>query len=343
MQRTGTDVRPGLDVRRLSRLIAVAVERCALDLSGISVLTEAATGPYVVTSVLAATAGARVVALTRASPYGSLADVRSQTLCLAAHCGVADRITVTDKRSPSLFGEADVITNSGHVRPIVGAEAAAIRSDAVLSLMFETWEIHAGRLDLDINGLRARGVRIAGTNERHPHVDVFSFLGQMAVVQLADAGISTYGGVLAVLSDNPFAAYLDHGLTAAGAHVILARSWSDLLSGVGDAVPDAVLVALTPTGRPAVPDAALDEVSARWPGTPVVQYWGDIDRETCTRMGVRTWPIEAPATGHMGVLPSRLGPEPIVRLQAGGLKVAQILLMPPDARSASDLEYLDAY
>jgi hypothetical protein len=45
----------------------------------------------------------------------------------------------------------------------------------------------------------------------------------------------------------------------------------------------------------------------------------------------------------MGVLPSRVGPEAIVRLQAGGLKVAQVLLQPASARSVQDLEYVDAF
>jgi hypothetical protein len=45
----------------------------------------------------------------------------------------------------------------------------------------------------------------------------------------------------------------------------------------------------------------------------------------------------------MGVLPSRLGPEPIVRLQTGGLKVAQVLLTPAAERCAQDMEYVDAF
>jgi hypothetical protein len=43
----------------------------------------------------------------------------------------------------------------------------------------------------------------------------------------------------------------------------------------------------------------------------------------------------------MAVLPSAVGPEPIVRLQAGGLRVAQVLLTPEEARAPIDLEYLD--
>jgi hypothetical protein len=43
----------------------------------------------------------------------------------------------------------------------------------------------------------------------------------------------------------------------------------------------------------------------------------------------------------MGVLPSDVGPEPVVRLQAGGLRVGQVLLVPEDQRTPDDLAFLD--
>lgn len=330
------DERPGLSTGRLCRLVSEAVERCALDLSGARVLTEAATGAYVVTPVIAAVSGARVVALTADSRYGTGEQVKAATMALAAQLGVADRIVITTQRAPEHFAAADVITNSGHVRPILGELAAAVRPDAVLSLMFESWEAQVGRLDIDVDVLRDRGVQIAGTNERHPHVDVFSYLGPMAVVELADAGVSAYGGRIAVLCDNAFRDYIADGLKAAGAEVDVAAS----LDGLSTQYPDAVLVALQPTGGSVLSAADLHRIGTSWPDCILVQFWGDIDRVQCP---VACWPVVAPPVGHMGVLPSRLGPEPIVRLQAGGLKVAQVLLMRSAARTAQDVEYVDAF
>jgi hypothetical protein len=335
---TTVDSRPGLSNVRLAQLVQASVERCALDLSGAVVLTEAATGPYVVTPVLAALAGAEVIALTKPTRYGSVDEVRAVTQQLAAAVGVADRITVTTERSPELFARADVVTNSGHLRPIVGELASAIRPDAVLSLMFEAWEIQAGRLDIDLDLLRERGVAMAGTNERHPHVDVFSFLGPMAVAQLADAGVSAYLGRIALLCDNPFAEFMRDGLLRVGAQVELA---ADLPSLLFTAQPDALVVAMTPTGSSVLSAAQLRQVAQTWPGTVLTQYWGDIDRSLATDTGLACWPAQDPGAGHMGVLPSRVGPEPIVRLQTGGLKVAQVLLKPVEQRTESDLAYVD--
>jgi hypothetical protein len=39
--------------------------------------------------------------------------------------------------------------------------------------------------------------------------------------------------------------------------------------------------------------------------------------------GLTVWPRESPSAGHMAVLLSEIGPEPIVRLQAGGLRAAE--------------------
>ena len=329
--------RPGYSVERMAELVSDAVERMALNLDGVRVLTEAATGAYSVTPVIAALAGADVTALTKASRYGSVEDVTAEVFALADALGVGSRVTIVTERRPEQFASADLITNSGHLRPITGEFADAIRPGAALALMFESWEIQAGREDLALEHLKAKGVRLAGTNERHSHVDVFSYLGAMAVAHLADAGIPAYRTKLAVICDNPFLDYLVDGLQRAGAAVITAPDLSDLdESGL-----DAVIVSKTPTGQSVVSPAALTELARMNRTAVIVQFWGDIDREAVTASGLRAWPLQAPIAGHMGVLPSRLGPDAIVNLQAGGLKVGQVLLTEVDNRTAADLEYVD--
>ena len=45
-------------------------------------------------------------------------------------------------------------------------------------LMYEAWEFRAQ--DVHLEAWSCDGIRVAGTNERHPAVDVFSYLGIMA-------------------------------------------------------------------------------------------------------------------------------------------------------------------
>src|SRR5215475_2518526 len=80
---------------RLVKLMRETIAFLELDLSDLVILTEAASGPYVVTPVIAALAGAkRVLALTRDSHYASAKTVIAQTRVLEALCGLNPGIEI---------------------------------------------------------------------------------------------------------------------------------------------------------------------------------------------------------------------------------------------------------
>ncbi|WP_406695922.1 hypothetical protein V5E97_33495 [Singulisphaera sp. Ch08] len=328
---------PGLNPRRLANLMRHAVRRCRLDLSGAVVVTEAATSSYVVTPILAAMAGAnKVFAIAQASRHGTVQDVIDQTKAVAHAAEVPGIVEVITALSPEIVAQADVITNSGHVRPIDERMVAHLKPGAVIPLMYESWELRAS--DVDLEACRTRGIAVAGTNERHPEIDVFSYLGMMAVKLLLDAGVSVYRSRILVLCDNPFEPYIRRGLVAAGASV---ESADHLISGLLPEEVDAIVVAQRPNGHPVISEREASWIAARYPGAVVTQFWGDLNRDALDRVGVAYWPDRAPAAGHMGVLPSDIGPESIVRLQAGGLKVAEILLRANQGKQIREWEYVD--
>lgn len=328
-----TDDRPGLNPRRLLTLMQAAIQRCALDLQGATVLTEAATGAYVVTPVLAALAGARqVFALTSTSCYGTVDQVREQTHYLAKLAGVSRRIEVGTSRSRDLVAQADIITNSGHVRPIDAEMVDWMRPGAVIPLMYEAWEFRPG--DVDLAACRERGVLVAGTNEDHPAVDVMSFLGIMAVKLLLDAGVAVYSSHILVLSDNRFGPLIERGLVSAGASVDLVENLPGEERG---RTYDAVLVGLQPGPEPVLCARDVVAIAERWPGAVLAQFWGDMDRSALTAVDVPFWPSEAPLPGHMAILPSAVGPDPVVRLQAAGLKTGELLWRWGEAATPADI------
>ncbi len=328
---------PGLHPDRLVRLMREAVQRCKLNLSGAVVLTEAASGSYVVTPLLAALAGARrVYALTRSGPYGSVEAIAAHTRGLALQAGVADQIRVVTEKRPDLLTQADIVTNSGHVRPLDATLIAELKPSTVIPLMYESWEFRPGEVDLE--SCRRRGIAVAGTNERHPAVDVFSYLGSMALKLLLGAGVAVYRSRILLVCDNPFASFLQHGLSSAGAAV----EWVKDLEAANALAPlDAILVALKPRPRAVIGAVEAATIAGRWPGAVVAQFWGDLDRAALTASRVPYWPREAPVLGHMGILPSDVGPEPVVRLQAGGLKVAEVLRHGGSNRAGPGWEYVD--
>ncbi|PSB14897.1 hypothetical protein C7B65_25645 [Phormidesmis priestleyi ULC007] len=313
------DTRPGLNPQRLITLMQQAIQRCDLQLQSATVLTEAATGAYIVTPVLAAMAGAsKVFALTKSTRYGSVEQVKAQTQQLAEIAGISDRLEFIAEKSPEIVAQADIITNSGHVRPIDAEMIDWMKLTAVIGLMYEAWEFRPE--DIDLAACQQRGIPIAGVNERHPAVDVFSFLGIMAVKLLLDAGVAVYTSNILLLCDNPFSPFIERGLVNSGA---LADKVTSLSEAPLDKEYDAILVALQPQPEPVLSANDATLIAKYWSGAIVAQYWGDIDRYAFAAYNIPIWPEIEPKLGHMGILPSHVGPEPVVRLQTGGLKAAE--------------------
>ena len=326
------DQRPGLDPRRLVGLMKPAIGRLGLELAGHAVLTEAATGAYAVTPVLAALAGARVFALANTTRYASADEIEKATLGLAKIAGVGDCIELVYEKSPAILSRIDVVTNSGQVRPIDKTVVSYLKSTCVVPLMYEAWEYRSA--DVDLDACRSRGIVVAGTNEQHPAVDVFSFLGLLAVRQLHDAGIEVHGCHIVSLCDNDFAPFIRSGLESCGAKVSQTRQ---LTQQVLTPHCDAIVVALKPGDGPVLTAADADLLGKHAPGTVVVQYWGDVDRKALVHAHIPVWPPQEPTAGHMAVLLSAIGPEPIVRLQAGGLKVGEVLARGLDVATPQEL------
>ncbi len=317
--------------------IETRVAVLGLDLAGATVVTEAATGAYACTATIAALAGARrVIARARDTRrHGTARDAAEATLGLARSAGVADRVEVVADLPDAALAACDILTNSGHLRPITRPMIELLPSHAVIGLMFEAWEFRGA--DLDLAACRERGIRVAAVNERHPHVAVFPFLGRLAVRLLAEAAVTRTGSHVALLCDNPFAPFILDGLLQAGFH---ARCFDSPAAVPGDGW-DAVVIALDP-GRNAplgAPDFAHLATAAA--GVPVAQFWGDVDRAAAAGAGFgNVLPIVAPGPGHMGILLNALGPEPIIRLQTGGLKAAEIILGGKEVLTGSVAEIL---
>src|SRR5437667_2240427 len=127
-----------LDSSRLHRLLWQAIDLLELNLTGARVLTEAASREYAVTPILAAAAGAEVCALTRDSPYASVAEVLRQVTSIASVVGVSmDSIRVLSDRA-SLPARFDVITNLGFVRPVDAAVLERLSPTGVVYYMCES-------------------------------------------------------------------------------------------------------------------------------------------------------------------------------------------------------------
>jgi hypothetical protein len=324
---------------RMVALIRETIDFLALDLSRLTVLTEAASGSYVVTPIVAALAGAaRVIALTRASRYATAEQVCAQTQALERLCSLpVEVVEIYTERTPDLFAAADIVTNLGFVRPIDAAVVASLKPTAVVPLMCEAWEFRPG--DVDAAACRARGIPVIGTNESYPGLDVFAYCGWLALKMLFDAQIEVHKSKLLVVSSDQFGPVIANRLAQTGAAVRLLASLADI--GAADLPADALIVAdyarqdmiIGPGG-----DVTAAEMASACPGVTVIQFVGQVDVAGLAAAGVHVYPGSELGPRRMALTLAGLAPRPVIELHAAGLKVGEIAARARLAgQSAADL------
>jgi len=320
------------------------VDALQLNLKGRTVLTEAASGAYIVTPLIAAMAGAKVFAFSKTTRYGQVDDVFSETKMLAKNFSDFPlNIHYIENILPEVISQADIITNSGHLRPLTAEWLCHARADVVIPLMYEAWEWRDA--DMDIQYIKKRGFKVGATNERHPDVDVFNFLGDMALKQIFDAGICPYRNRFILLCNNDFGPFIAKTLAKIcdGLAVIDKDSnqdkynpdETDWLGGFPEIkIPEkyktaeAVIFTAYPFDQTWIGHQSpirIDQISSQISDPLILRFAGDLEESALQMSGVRFFPAQV-KSGHMGILPSAIGFDPIIRLQSGGLKAGEALL-----------------
>jgi len=203
---------------RAKKLIAETIDRLELSLAGLHIFTEAASNNFVVTPIIAAMAGAEsVAAIARDSAYGSFKQIREETLQLAEYCGISSRLEVVSHKEQALLDRADIVTNLGFVRPLDADTIAMIKPGAVIPLMFEKWESRPGEIDLEL--CRRKNISVVATNEDQSLVNVFNYMGSLALKMVLDGAIELYKSRLAVIGRDKFAKAVHSLLSAMGLHI----------------------------------------------------------------------------------------------------------------------------
>src|ERR1035437_1415469 len=176
---------------RSRALIGKLIRKYELDLSGLTVFTEAATGSYRYTSLIAALAGAKqVYAVAADSKYGQKEIVKDQTLREAEASGVHDKITILFGKDGECLSHSDIVTNLGFVRPITSEMVSYMKPTTVISLM---WLVSEFRSDeLDFKACVQKGILVMGTNEHHPMLKLFDSIGFKICKLLFQTGLSVY-------------------------------------------------------------------------------------------------------------------------------------------------------
>ena len=314
-----------MNARRTGRLIRESIEQLGLDLSGLAVLTEAATGHYAVTAAIAAAAGAEsVFAVARDSAWGSANEASAETRAMVLSTTGTDSLTIVDQLSPDVLSTADVITNLGFVRPLDEQRVRHLKSTAVVSLMCEPWEVRPS--DVDVTACVRRGIAVLGTNEGTPEWPVFSYSGPLAVQMLFEAGIEVLGTRIAVLGRDRFAPEIAKALRRAGAVVRVDRRLTRSSSLAAVRGVDVVIVADYASDDVIVGASGLlrtVDLASVAPDATIIQFAGGVDDVDLRAAGHNVWPSPVVPPRRMSRTFAALGPKPVIQLHAAGLRVGE--------------------
>jgi len=172
----------------LNKNIRYSIDKFSLQLNGLNILTEAATGNYAVTPVIAACAGANVFALAKDSHYGSIEEISNQIKRLAKSLNVSDKIRIIFSYDDVDLSLIDILTNTGFNRPIDKRIINKLSGKCVIPLMMEPWEYRSS--DVDIDACIKKGIKVYGTDECSSLVQTFKYLGYLVLYKLLNNGVS---------------------------------------------------------------------------------------------------------------------------------------------------------
>lgn len=328
----------GFNYERVARLIARAVESFELELDNLTVYTEAATGGFAATAATAVAAGAEsVYALAQDSTYGSATEARNHTSQLTETVGNTDCLICPDEKRQHHLRDADIITNTGFVRPINQRVIEWLGPSTAVPLMYEPWEFR--ETDMDIESLWASDIPVLGTDERDNRLQTQQYLRSLAPSIAFEQDLEVFRGEFIVLGQGRMARHAVAGLEALGGsvtqvHPAMGRNHDSITEC--DTVTeetlnqlDAVFVIDHSTDDILVGESAIvdpSELKKRTEGAIVAHICGPVEKNDMDAVGVVYAPENPAPAGTMSYTVGYLGPRPIVDLHTAGLRIGADLV-----------------
>jgi hypothetical protein len=324
-------------IRRVSKILHQCCEDYKLDLEGLFILTEAATGAYLYTPILSALAGASMVfAVAGDSPFGAKEDVRDMTLEAARKFGVGAEVQVVFRKDKEIVEKCDILTNTGFVRPINRKMISWLKPTAVIPLMWETWEFREA--DLDLGACRDYGILVMGTSEEKAPLAMYGYTGFLAMKLLFELGLEGYKTKVLLLGGKEglgFSIYnhfkqigiettwFANSETDSSPYTQLANHFLE-----NGAKYDGIIVAEHADNIMLLGEDGLltyKQLKEANPAICVGVIAGNLDIDGLKNSGLSFFPRDIYPFGYISYQPYSLGPRPVLELFAAGLKVGEVM------------------
>jgi hypothetical protein len=326
-----------LNEGRIERILRKCIRDFDLDLGGLVVFTEAATGPYLYAPILTALAGAaKVYAIAATSRFGDREYVRQQTLEAASRLGVDSEVQVVFEKTKDHIQQSDIVTNTGFVRPISREMISWLKPTAVIPLMWETWEFR--KADLDLGACRDHGILVMGTDEEKAPLAMYGYSGFMAMKLLFELGLEGYKTKVLLLGGKKglgFSIY--NHFKQVGIEITWfadsetdSKPYTQLASHFleNGAEYDGIIVAEHADNILLLGEDGLltyEQLKETNPAICIGLIAGNLDIGGLKNSGLHFFPRDIYPFGYMSYQPYSLGPSPVLELFTAGLKVGAVM------------------
>lgn len=298
-----------------------------LDLTGLTVLTEVGSGPFIYNPLIPYLAGAKkIIVWCQDSGYGFAKDIVDEF----------NRIVNFDRniyfrlnhRSKDDIQRADIITNSRMIRPIDSEFISFMRHNAVISLMYEAWEIR--KSDIDIDFCKAKNIKVGGTWENHPDLNIFNYTKILSVKLLLESGVEIYQSNIFVWSKDNFGICAKEVFLSLGAQKVWNNTEIDEFYKNLSLI-DVIYLCDYHENRVYFGDSScepifdIDKIIEVKPEVVIVHLYGDVNFKYLNHYGLKCFPEKQGYPSIMTHTLSHVGIEPLIRLLVAGYKVGEDL------------------
>jgi hypothetical protein len=325
-------------IRRNVNFAKKIADKLQLSLDGLTVLTECANGPYAYTSIVAALSGAEVIAYGKDTRFGTFETTKREIeeIINLTHPELAHQIKFVNSNENLDLNNIDILTNSGMLRPITNETISQLKSTCVIPLMWETWEFRS--TDLDLKACQERGIPVIGTNEYFPLTDMTLTIGLFGVKILFDMKIPVGNCNVVLIGGNIPARHIAQLYDGMGlnftwfsptgkerqnncfpySQLSKVKELKNIDAFVCAEHSDPFLIAGADGG------ISFKEIFEAHPFSTWGHIVGNIDESELRTSGLSFFPEAIMPFGHQTYGTENIGSEPVIQLNACGLKVGEL-------------------
>jgi hypothetical protein len=310
---------------RAAKIINETKVKLNVNLLGYTVLTEVGSNLYIYSPIIPLLCGAsNVLAFVKDTSYGSAENIKELCLQIANELGFSDKLQIATNILPEKWlREADIITNSGMLRPFNRKMISKFKKGAVLPLMFEAWELRDQ--DLDLPACKEYGIHVAGTWENHPSIKVFDYVQILCLKLAIEAGYEIMGNTIFIWSDDHFGEMIEKSFIQNGAKKCFLSTNIDLLKENASKI-DFIFIADYDEKKDYETFLDLKNLAQISPYLGIIHLYGKLNSENIKKLGLKLFPEKNGKAELMTYTLAHVGMTPLINLQVAGYRVAQEML-----------------